>query len=548
MEQNLDGIKNKIREVSTKDDINIEEIIAILNDVSYFLESIEASIESAEKIKKEIEKIEKINAKQEKISTRQEKIEDNLFQNLFDRLNNEFENKIDDISQIIGKEIDENIDASVDNKIDEIMVNYLHSLTSFADNYSNFREKMKYISEFEEWIEYIKDHTEPLLDDINSKLGVRDEYVFQYVRDRLKEMDPFLEIKREIAALCENSFKNKQNLMHKGNFDHDITEIHTSITDKGYFIDEKTISNIVDALSDVRLVILDGAPGTGKTQLAKLISEFLTKSSPICQVVDGSWSKRNSFGGSTMKNNFLGPMLGEITKVIKRNIEGENVWLILDEINRADLNDYLGHFLNILDLENNGLSLDTLFDNEGKGNTLYFPNSFRIIGTMNTYDENSLFQIPKNMLRRIKIIELKKLPKEIEEKFIKYTFKKHIERINLGEHKSIYDSLCKNLIQVFQKIRDISEGENEWYFHDCNISNAIIINIIKKSINLLKSKPPEKTNLNEIIDMSFDLEFASKIDSNQPTVFTLLIDKVFKESIYPNTHQTILEKRKKNIF
>lgn len=164
-------------------------------------------------------------------------------------------------------------------------------------------------------------------------------------------------------------------------------------------------------------IILTGPPGTGKTT----VSEHTAAEAIRCNYISGSiittatsdWSTFDTIGGYMPKAN------GELEfheGIVLRSIR-ENKWLIIDEVNRAEIDKAFGPLFTLLSgkdvelpFQINGEYVKVKNSNELNSffelGTYYVGRNWRIIGTMNTYDKNSLFSLSYAFMRRFAFIEI----------------------------------------------------------------------------------------------------------------------------------------------
>ncbi|MEK4924862.1 MoxR family ATPase [Cytobacillus sp. FSL R5-0569] len=189
-------------------------------------------------------------------------------------------------------------------------------------------------------------------------------------------------------------------------------------------------SQIQTALNSGKHIIFTGPPGTGKSKLASDICKQIGVASKLVTATS-NWTTYDTIGGykPTQEGQlFFDP--GLFLQCFKnKNDENVNEWLIIDEINRADIDKAFGPLFSVLTGDETVLPYKTqdgsqiVLKHQNKvvkdvqPSDYIVPKNWRIIGTMNTIDKSSLFEMSYAFMRRFAFIPVS-VPKIITESLI----------------------------------------------------------------------------------------------------------------------------------
>jgi MoxR-like ATPase len=147
-------------------------------------------------------------------------------------------------------------------------------------------------------------------------------------------------------------------------------------------------------------LLLAGPPGSGKTSYIRDLLEELGIDY-VLRTGNPEWTAFDVVGGFDLQGRWRD---GFITDATRRSLESRRpVWIVVDELNRANLDLALGEYFTFLDVEHRKKPLKA-----GDGE-LKVPYSFRILATMNSFDRSLLQKLGFALRRRFTVVDFIKL-------------------------------------------------------------------------------------------------------------------------------------------
>ncbi|WP_435196133.1 AAA family ATPase [Natronomonas sp. EA1] len=209
----------------------------------------------------------------------------------------------------------------------------------------------------------------------------------------------------------------------------ELTVDTDTLFDGLYFPDaerERIASAVAAAIHSGKHLIFTGPPGTGKTELAENLCTALTDANRQytgyqVTTATADWSTFDTVGGYMPRESGDGSLEFNPGQILRRLANGDrarNELLVIDEINRADIDKAFGQLFTVL----SGQAVQLPFEQGGEEITIspsteiewgaltatdyVVPESWRLLATMNSYDKTSLYEMSYAFMRRFTFVRV----------------------------------------------------------------------------------------------------------------------------------------------
>lgn len=228
------------------------------------------------------------------------------------------------------------------------------------------------------------------------------------------------------------------------------------------YIDSNKYNSIVSILEKKKNIILEGAPGVGKTFMAKRLAYSILgeiNNENLCLIqFHQSYAYEDFIEGYRPTKEGFSLEKGVFFKFCKKADAdpNNNYYMIIDEINRGNMSKIFGELLMLIEADKRGDSLELAYSKE----KFSVPSNLYIIGLMNTADR-SLALIDYALRRRFSFIK-------IEPAFENHKFLTDFKNKFDNDYSKIFD-IIKQINVAIENDRSLGAGFKIGHSYFCPI-------------------------------------------------------------------------------
>lgn len=239
---------------------------------------------------------------------------------------------------------------------------------------------------------------------------------------------------------------------------------------KEVYMDRKEYDILVDLIKNKKNVILQGAPGVGKTFIAKMLAYSIMGEIDYTRVNMIQFHQSYSYEDFIMdfrpsENGFdlTYGVFYNFCKAAEKDEEKE-YFFIIDEINRGNISKIFGELFMLIENDKRGNEVQLLYSDDNEKFSV--PENVYIIGMMNTADR-SLAMLDYALRRRFSFYDMKPI-------FDTESFRKYKEGLSSEKFDSLINAV-QNLNEVIYRDDSLGEGFCIGHSYFCNFKKDMDI-------------------------------------------------------------------------
>lgn len=286
--------------------------------------------------------------------------------------------------------------------------------------------------------------------------------------EELSNMEYIQNPQGSLFSLTENEFNIIMDLIREYN-PTEIQKTNPKFTKQDFlnkvYIAEEEYDKLVNLLFRKKNIILQGAPGVGKTYIAKKLAYSIMGEENNDRIkfiqFHQSYSYEDFIEGFRPTETNYELQQGIFYNFCKQaeNDPNQPYFFIIDEINRGNLSKIFGELLMLIECDKRGEKLTLAYSKKG----FNVPENLYIIGMMNTADR-SLALIDYALRRRFAFYKMR--PAFENEKFIQYK-----NKLNNGKFNKLID-MIKNINTEICKDYSLGEGFEIGHSYFCELQEV----------------------------------------------------------------------------
>ena len=272
-----------------------------------------------------------------------------------------------------------------------------------------------------------------------------------------------------LFKITTDEYKELEKIINKVQ-DNEITQYNKEKFLEEVYLDEPEYDKICNLIKRKKNIILQGAPGVGKTYMAKRLAYSIMGIQDKTRLLNiqfhQSYSYEDFIEGWRPNENGFSLEKGVFYNFCKKaeNDPENDYFCIIDEINRGNLSKIFGELLMLIENDKRGEKMTLAYSRT----SFSVPENLYIIGMMNTADR-SLALIDYALRRRFSFYNVK--PAFENDNFVEYQKKFNNEKFN-----KVIDSI-KDLNKDISTDSSLGDGFQIGHSYFCNLKNIDDITI-----------------------------------------------------------------------